>query len=240
MFDFTVILIPALVGVGYWAIGYIEKLIVSPSEPFDLQRTIRTLGSGVVIGFLQAVVGTAIDPSLVTSTPALWALAVVALNKVLNMYSAAPAAAPPAGGSAAAAAGPAGIPATGPTGQPVGQVDVLGIYGHSAYHDQPADTATFNVNQVPRLFFNVLVRKPGKVMFGILYDGMPLHNYDEFGEDFENVLDMRPIAFLTSKTNWMPGTHKITIKTGHDIEHGTAWDEFVEFTLVLTGVPAQE
>jgi hypothetical protein len=85
-YDMTFFL-PILFGIGYWAIGYLETVIGKTGEPFDLQKTIRTLAAGVAVGVLQGIAGVAIDPAAITTWAGFDALLVIGLNKILNAYS---------------------------------------------------------------------------------------------------------------------------------------------------------
>lgn len=236
MADFNAFILPVLFGVGYWAIGFIESKLQPTAEPFDLKRTIRTLGSGLVIGFVQGIAGAAIDPSLVTTWPELGGLIVIAFNKVMNLYSAPAAAAAPPATKTPAAAVAAEQPTTGPTGQPYGLVKVLGFYGPSAYANEPKLSQTYPIMQVPMLYFDLVCERAGKLMYAIWIDGKPAHNYEEIGEDFQTAGDRRAVSFDYPTLVKTPGTHVLSFKTGHDVMPGTVWDQEYVFSITFTGV----
>ena len=78
----TPMTVPAFMAAGYWAIGYIESLHYG--ESFDLPATIKTLGAGVLVAFLQALSGMTVDPAGITSLMGFDALVVIALSKVFT------------------------------------------------------------------------------------------------------------------------------------------------------------
>ena len=122
----------------YWAIGAVENRLQTTSAPFNLQATVQTIGSGVLIGFLQGMAGMTIDPSSITLMTAIDTAGPIVLSKLLgsltgtssSIATAAPATAAGSSGSAAAARAvaaaasvPAAVsmPAGAATGQPAGQ-----------------------------------------------------------------------------------------------------------------------
>ena len=117
MIDYTSVILPALFAAGYWGIGYLESQLGSAAEPFDFKRTVRTLVSGLVIGFIQAFAGLQVDPASVTTLAAFDGVLVIALNKIFNLYSSSSgsaAVAAPVTSSAAAAVQPGSAVAAAP------------------------------------------------------------------------------------------------------------------------------
>ena len=113
----TPITIPALLAAGYWVIGYLESLHYN--EMFDLSATIKTLGAGVIVAFMQALAGLTVDPASVTTLMGFDALVVIALSKIFTAITtpstikAAASAPAPVSAPVAAPAAPA-APATYP------------------------------------------------------------------------------------------------------------------------------
>lgn len=138
---------------------------------------------------------------------------------------------------------------------PRGEVNLLGIYGHSAYNSLPADKATFDVNQVPMMFFDYTPTKKGVIMLGVMVDGDFLKDFSDHGEMgvHTNVdpallekaqVKRRAQDFWIPQKNRTPGNHEIKLLAGYTEEYKdflfrtktrTVWNTTRTCTLTLTG-----
>jgi hypothetical protein len=95
-----------------------------------------------------------------------------------------------------------------------GEVTIPGIYGHSASGGVPQPEQTFDVNQVPTMFFDYQVVKPGSPVFAVLIDGQLI-------KDSVNNTNLpppgqkRPYAFWIPMKYRTPGRHEITVEFGY-------------------------
>lgn len=133
-----------------------------------------------------------------------------------------------------------------------GVVQILGIYGDSAYAHPPAPMASFDVNQVPEMFFDYLPKQNGEVVFCVEIDGVELKDCSEQGTNVEIETDPKQIA-RRAFPFWIPpqyrtvGNHVVTVKAGHVETYRNlllqscvrpVWDISQNFTLTFTGIPA--
>lgn len=128
---------------------------------------------------------------------------------------------------------------------PAGKGIILGIYGHSASGGTPSATATFDVNQVPEIFFDIQTVVTGKIMMSLFIDGKSLKDWSEQGVALTTIGEKIPLAFWIPQNYRTVGTHIITIMTGHltgaqSIASGgtdskTVWDASQDFGLIFTG-----
>ena len=160
MVNWFTFVLPAVLAVGYWAIGFLVNKMSDKSMPFDWRMTARTLASGLVIGFIQAFAGLTVDPLTVNTWAAVDSLMVVALSKFWNVYSGTPvqaAAIPAAMTAPAAAAVPEILKGAAPEAAAMVKVDKERMIPLSvalyppAYEDYGPMAVLFVIDANPRL-----------------------------------------------------------------------------------------
>jgi len=111
--------VPVAIAVLYWAIGAAENAVSSTKTPFSLQATVQTIGSGIVIGFLQGMAGLTVDPSSITLITAIDTAGPIVLSKFLgSVTGTSTAIAAPAAASSSSSSG--SVPAASTTQQGAG------------------------------------------------------------------------------------------------------------------------
>lgn len=137
-----------------------------------------------------------------------------------------------------------------------GAVELLGIYGHSAYHNPPANYVAFDVNQVPMLFFDYRPVRKGNIMLGVKIDGQLLKDFADHGEEgvHTDVIDPALLQVREVKRRaqdfWVPqkyrtvGKHTVELLAGYTEEYRdiflrlktrTIWNTTKVCTLEFTG-----
>jgi hypothetical protein len=142
-----------------------------------------------------------------------------------------------------------------PIGEPVvaeqgGRVTVAGIYGGSAAGNTPVQQLTFNINQIPDLFFDLIGVTTGVIALKMAIDGktmvkwMPNIQSDDgvFNAKVNKVGERMPFGFNLWNAAQEPGTHIITISTGQFDANGKnpKWLTTDNFVITLTGVKPLE
>jgi len=243
MVNWFTIVLPAVLAVGYWAIGYLVNKMSDKSMPFDWRLTARTLASGLVVGFIQAFAGMTVDPLTVNTWAAVDSLLVIALSKFWNVYSGAPvqAAPVPAAMTAPAAAVVPEIPkAAVPEAVAMVKADretalplSVSLYP-PAYEDYGPMSVLFTIDAYPRMGPDAAERyildfgDGSPVAEGVLYYGIAqiCHNYDwKFDGKYSGktyypevtVIGLRGTVISTADT---PG--KESFITVHDKAHEQA------------------
>lgn len=111
-----------------------------------------------------------------------------------------------------------------------GAVQLLGIYGHSAYHNLPADYAAFDVNQIPMMYFDYAPVKKGYIMFGVKIDGQLLKDFADHGEEGvhtdvdpakieERQVKRRAVDFWIPQKYRTVGKHRVELLAGYTEEY---------------------
>lgn len=111
-----------------------------------------------------------------------------------------------------------------------GAVELLGIYGHSAYHNPPANYVAFDVNQIPMMFFDYRPVRKGNIMLGVRIDGQLLKDFADHGEEGVHT-DVDPAKIEDRQVKrraqdfWVPqkyrtvGRHKVELLAGYTEEY---------------------
>jgi len=145
-------------------------------------------------------------------------------------------------------------PTITPANEPViaeqgGRVTVAGIYGGTAAGNTPVQQLTFDVNQIPSFFFDLIGVTTGVVALKLAVDGKvqiklaPNVQSDsgEFNLKVNKVGERMPFNFNLWNAE-VPGTHIITISTGQFDQNGKnpKWLTTDNFVITLTGVKPLE
>lgn len=130
-----------------------------------------------------------------------------------------------------------------------GRVTVAGIYGGTAAGNTPVQQLTFDVNQIPSFFFDLIGVTTGVVALKLAVDGKvqiklaPNVQSDsgEFNLKVNKVGERMPFNFNLWNAE-VPGTHIITISTGQFDVNGKnpKWLTTDNFVITLTGVKPLE
>jgi hypothetical protein len=153
------------------------------------------------------------------------------------------------------------VVATTPTIAPVGstpasveqggRVTVAGIYGGSAAGNTPVQQLTFNINQIPNLFFDLIGVTTGVIALKMSIDGKTMVKWmpdiisgDDgvFNAKVNAVGERMPFGFNLWNAGYEPGTHIITIYTGQFDATGKnpKWLTTDNFVITLTGTKPLE
>jgi hypothetical protein len=127
-----------------------------------------------------------------------------------------------------------------------GRGRVAGIYGGSAAGNTPQNSLTFDINQVPTLFFDLIGVEVGVIAMKIAIDGVVLTKWvsdiistdnGAFTGKVTVVGERMPFAFYMWNNFMVPGTHIVTISTGQFDSTGKnpTWLTSDNFTVTLTG-----
>lgn len=238
--ELMTVLIPTLLAIGYWAIGVIQSRRSDPKEPFSVEKTITTVGTGIVVGLLQGLAGMAVDPATITTWSAFDSLVIVAASKIIGPKTST---VPPASSTEPAAVVPVAshvIPDGGEPPFPGGRVQVLGIYGGSANSNLPKPSHTCDVNQVPEMYFDTLTIVTGTVMMRIGIDDSELKDWGMMGADLKTIGQKLPWAFWIPQQYRVPGQHVVRIITGYVTAQGVVWTDTHEYPLTFTGTKRQD
>jgi hypothetical protein len=142
--------------------------------------------------------------------------------------------------------------AAGSTGtEQGGRAKVAGIYGGSAAGNVPQQSLTFNINQVPNLFFDLIGITTGVIALKMDIDGKTMVKWmpdiisvdgGVFNAVVNKVGERMPFGFNLWNAGYVPGTHIITIYTGQFDEVGKnpKWLTTDNFAITLTGTPPLE
>jgi len=135
-----------------------------------------------------------------------------------------------------------------------GVVEILGLYGHSAYHYPPQPEVSFDVNQIPEIFFDYLPKVDGPIVFGVEIDGNELKDCQSDGTNVSVVTEDNEVK-RRAFPMWIPqkyrivARHVITVKTGHvetyrdfflRLRERVAWDTRKDFGLTFTGTKSRD
>lgn len=140
-------------------------------------------------------------------------------------------------------------PATGSPSFAAGLATILGIYGGSASGNPPAPSQTYDVNQVPQMFYDLQTIQTGKVMLSVAVDGNPLKDCEEDGIDLKEIGQKLPRPFWIPQKYRTAGPHVVTVRMGHlegpqslagAGDSLTVWDSSASFALTFTGAKASD
>jgi len=141
------------------------------------------------------------------------------------------------------------VPFTPTPAFPAGKAAILGIYGDSAKGNEPKASVSFDVNQVPQMFFDFQTLVTGKVIFSMFIDGLPLKDWSEQGAQLTNVGQKQSLGFWIPQKFRTVGGHVVTIRSGHlegaeNITPGgsdsyVVYDASQDFAMAFTGVKSQ-
>jgi len=136
-----------------------------------------------------------------------------------------------------------------PTSTSGGKVTVAGIYGGSAAGDTPQKQLSFDINQIPNLFFDLIGVETGQFSIKMAIDGIiqkkwvpdNQSNTGNFVGKVTAVGERLPFGFYLWNAA-VPGTHIITISTGQFDNTGKnpSWFTSDNFSITLTGTKLPE
>lgn len=130
-----------------------------------------------------------------------------------------------------------------------GRGKLTGIYGGSAAGNTPVNSLTYDINQIPTLFFDVIGVETGTIAMRIAIDGVTLKKWTSnnqsdtgiFTGKVTTVGERMPMAFYMWDNFCIPGTHIVAISIGKFNSQGLAvWDEIENYTVTLTGTKPLE
>lgn len=112
---------------------------------------------------------------------------------------------------------------------------VLGIYGGSARSNPPQQSFTCDVNQIPMMFFDLMIEKSGKLMYQVFCDSINMT--EMMGTNVKDVGKIIPYDFYLNHNVRTPGTHKVVILIGQqDMQTALiTWDRRYDYTVTFTG-----
>ena len=133
-------------------------------------------------------------------------------------------------------------------------INVLGIYGHSAYAEPAKQDVEFDVNQVPMMFFDVVPLVTGRAFVAMFVDGQPLKDHQEQIMNVSvggsgSVVERRAYDFWIPQKFRTVGKHTVTIRVGvFDTfkvwglfsSQRVVWVDSKTFGLTFTGIKAQD
>ena len=130
-----------------------------------------------------------------------------------------------------------------------GRGKLTGIYGGSAAGNTPVNSLSFNINQIPTLFFDVIGVETGTIAMKLAIDGVTLLKWTSNNQSTTGIFNGKvtavgermPMAFYLWDNFCVPGAHIVTISIGKFNAQGLAvWDETENYTVTLTGTKPLE
>lgn len=225
---------------------------VAGGEQFSLEKYALTYGyvgllavvayvtTGIIPGLDTIMVQLTEIPDVATLLPLIIAVAIGIFQQGTRAIK----------GSKTVAATPTITPIGSEANTQGGRVTIAGIYGGSAAGNTPAASLTFNINQIPNLFFDAIGVTTGVVAVRMQIDGkimvkwMPdIISGDDgiFNIKVNKVGERMPFGFNLWNAGQVAGTHIINISTGQFDTNGKIdkWLTSDNFAVTLTGQPLE-
>jgi hypothetical protein len=132
-----------------------------------------------------------------------------------------------------------------------GKCIIAGIYGGSAASSVPQTALSFDINQIPTLFFDLIGTETGPVALRLSIDGVILKKWVSdiisadngvFTAKIIEIGERMPFAFHMWSNFAVPGTHIVTVSTGQFDATGKSltWITSDNFSVALTGTKLPE